>query len=126
MEMIEIAKAITNYGVLIIITSIAIWFVVYNYLQTEKRTKIEEEKREKERLESKMRDDKFNESLQMLSRSIDNQTRTLDLLQKSQVSNEISLKKHDENIVSMLTKHDERAISIKEEIISLRTAKKAK
>lgn len=131
--MIELATAVTNYGVLVVITALAIWFVVYNYLQTGKRIQIEEEKREKRDIEQKIRDDKFNESLQMLSRSIDNQTRTLELLQQAQTKSvecatktERTIEEHDKNIMALLMKHDDRAISIKEEIISLKANKRGK
>ena len=74
--MIEIAQAITNYGLLVIISSAAIWFVIYNYMQQGKR----DEKLKQEQIE---RDNKYNESLQMLAKSIDNQTKLLDLYRVS-------------------------------------------
>ena len=113
MDFVEIAKAITNYGLLVIISSLAIWFVVYNYMQQGKRD-------EKLKLEQIERDNKYNESLQMLAKSIDNQTKLLELYKTSLENTEILLKQHDERVMSALSRHDDRAITIKEEIIELK------
>jgi uncharacterized protein HemX len=125
MEIVELAKGITNYGLLVIISALAIWFVIYNYLQQGKRDLKEEEKARCRENDQKQRDEKFNESLQMLAKSIDNQTKTLELLKSSIDNNEILIKQHDEKMTNLFTKHDERAVLIKEDIIELK-AKRSK
>jgi uncharacterized protein HemX len=126
MTVVEIAKEITNYGLLVIISALAIWFVIYNYLQQGKRELKEEEKAKCREAEQKARDEKFNESLQMLSKAIDNQTRTLELLKSSIDGNEILLKQHDEKMTLIFEKHDARAVAIKEDIIELKAKRRSK
>jgi hypothetical protein len=91
-------KAISEYGVLIVIAGVFIWMVVTD----RKASKQREE-------DTKKRDDKYNESLSLLSQSNENIAKSLDLLTRSMETNE-----------TLLRQHDERSIKMKEDIAEVR------
>ena len=126
MTILEILEAVSNNGFPIVISSLAIWFVVYNYLRQEKREIKDEEKRMLREEDIKARDMKFNESLQMLSKAIDNQTKTLELLKSSIDKNETLILNHDEKMTALFSKHDDRAILIKEDLVELKSKRSKK
>ena len=117
MTMLELLEAVSKNGFPVVISTLAIWFVIYNYFQQGKR----DVATKKEQCD---RDNKYNESLQMLAKAIDNQTKTLELLKSSIDKNEHLLREHDEKVISILTKHDDRAIAIREDLVELRARKR--
>lgn len=79
----EIAKLITENGIMIIICAV----FIYQYLNDKK--------------ELKARDDKYNDSLRLLSESSDNIARALTLLTEQSKRGEESMVKHDERAIKM-------------------------
>ena len=97
--MSEIAKIIGDYGIL---TAIAIVFI-FNTIQDRK------DKKEQEVSNGK-RDEKYNESLSLLAKAIDNMGNLIDLLKQS-----------NDNQAEVFKQHDERSICIKEDLIEIKT-----
>ena len=120
MAITELFEIISTNGLPMVISGLAIWFVIYNYLQLEKKSEKEELKRAQREEDIQRRDNKFNESLMMLSKAIDNQTKTLELLKSSIDKNETLILQHDEKVTALLNKHDDRAISIREDIVEMK------
>lgn len=91
----EAAKLITENGILVVIAGI----FLYTYLVDKK--------------ELKVRDNKYNESLRLLSESNNNIAKALDLLNNNSLQND-----------KLLREHDERAIVINERLLELVTITK--
>lgn len=97
--MTEIVKSIAEYGVLIVIAGV----FLYNTFQDRKDKKEQEIKNEK-------RDIQYNESLSLLAKAIENMGNLIDLLRQS-----------NENQINTFKQHDERSISIKEDLVEIKT-----
>ena len=124
MTILELLEAVSTNGLPLVISTLAIWFVIYNYFQQGKREAIAKQ-------EQCDRDNKYNESLQMLAKSInnqtnsiENQTRLLELLQSSLNKNEHLIREHDEKMTQIFSRHDDRAIAIREDLVELKARKK--
>lgn len=84
-------KLIGDYGITIVIAGVFLWTVIVD------------------KKDNKKRDEKYNESLGLLSKAIDNMANLIDLLRQS-----------NDNQVNLLKAHDERAIEIKENVAEVR------
>lgn len=87
----ETIKLIGEYGITIVIAGIFLWTVIID------------------KKDVKIRDDKYNDSISLLSKAIDNMANLIDLLRQS-----------NDNQLGILKQHDERSIKIKEEIGEVR------
>ena len=109
-------KAITEFGILIVIAGI--FLLTYWYDKKEQRkkdiAKEEEDKlrekareeREKElRLESLRRDDEYRSTIKLLADSTNNVAKALDLLREAEA-----------NTTTLIRSHDQRSIDMKEDI----------
>lgn len=88
----DLIKAISESGVLIVIAGV----FLYTYISDKKN--------------NKERDEKYNESLRLLSESNRNIAKALDLLNVSSCNND-----------KLLREHDERAVQINERLVEIAT-----
>ena len=88
----DLIKAISESGVLIVIAGV----FLYTYIMDKKN--------------NKERDEKYNESLRLLSESNRNIAKALDLLNVSSCNND-----------KLLREHDERAVQINERLVEIAT-----
>lgn len=104
-EATTFVKAISEYGILIIITAITLYFYVKDKLDQPKKDREQKEKECAKDKELALRDEEYRQAIRMLADSTNNVAKALDLLRVA-----------EENSSILLRQHDERSIGIKDDM----------
>lgn len=103
-EATAFTKIISEYGVLMVITAITLYFYVKDKLEQPKREKEQKEREARKEQEMALRDEEYRQAIKLLADSTNNVAKALDLLRVAEDNNAILLRQHDER--SVLIKDD--------------------
>lgn len=107
--MTEIVQMIGETGILVVIAGAFITLVMMIYKDGNKRSSEAKQMQMELMKQMQIRDDKYIDSLQLISKAIDNTSKSLDLLTQS-----------NENTVKTLAAHDERSIEINDKLTEIK------
>jgi hypothetical protein len=105
----ETVGLISQYGILTVLAAIFIFSYLADKKDQKQRDMKSIEREDAREKDIRSRDDKYNESLLLLSRSTDNIATALELLKSS-----------NETSISMLKTHDERSIKMAEQMTEIK------
>lgn len=103
-EATALTKIISEYGVLMVITAITLYFYVKDKLEQPKKEKEQKEREARKEQEMALRDEEYRQAIKLLADSTNNVAKALDLLRVAEENNAILLRQHDER--SVLIKDD--------------------